>query len=164
MVLAEINSEMEELAQQLPGLDTSDPKDKIWPYLIAEHDVNLEALRTITPDEIRRFMKACSPADQAPAPRIPEPPIAIQESRVLVNGQFVPLNLTTERLFDALHFLRQLIASCGQWVTGPDISKACPERYDNRFRWDRVQQALPPAITQHIETDRRKGKRLKSLR
>jgi hypothetical protein len=90
-------------------------------------------------------------------------PIVIDGQRVQVNGQSISLDVTGERLQDSLHFLNQLVENLGNWVSGPDISKAAPERYDERFRWDRLQRSLPRAIRKHIETDRRKGKRLKPL-
>jgi hypothetical protein len=95
--------------------------------------------------------------------RPPVSPIVIDGQRVQVNGRFISLNVTEERLEDILHFLNQLIANLGNWVSGPDISKAAPNRYDERFRWDRLQRSLPPIIQKHIQTDRRKGKRLKPL-
>jgi hypothetical protein len=93
----------------------------------------------------------------------PQSPITIDQSCVFVKGQRVQLNVTPERLTDVLHFLNQLIRKLGLWVSGSEISKAEPTKYNDRYRWDRVQKSLPRIIREQIETDRRKGKRLKPL-
>jgi hypothetical protein len=140
----------------------ADIRDR-WLALAAEVRVALEPVKNLA----RGVGKSGGQApDDAGTGNILKPAalIAIDGDHVLVNGQIVPLNMTAERLKDVLHFLSQLIENCGQWVSGPDISKAAPDRYNDRYRWDRVQRSLPPVITDHIETDRRKGKRLKPLR
>jgi hypothetical protein len=89
-------------------------------------------------------------------------PIAIEGERVLVKGKVVRLDVTSEGMKDILHFLDQLIGMRGQWLSGPDISKANSQKYPDRYRWDRL--PLPRRIKRHIESKHKLGYRIKAAK
>jgi len=84
--------------------------------------------------------------------------LQVVANELLFDGQKVPLDLTPEGKADALAFLRQVVGQKGNWISGPDIGKA-----ENKegVRFDRVYKKLPDPIRELIESDRRKGYRLR---
>jgi hypothetical protein len=67
--------------------------------------------------------------------------------------------MTPERTEDALAFLGELLKDPGNWKSGrSDIAKAT---FREGTRFDLVFKALPPEIKSLIESDRRKGYRLR---
>jgi hypothetical protein len=58
-----------ELARQIPGPDTPDPKDKIWRYLIAEFGFSPEILWRMTPRDMQRYIDARQSGKEPPGRR-----------------------------------------------------------------------------------------------
>lgn len=84
--------------------------------------------------------------------------LQIKRKTVYLDGEPVPLGLTCEGAEEALDFLRELIKDPGDWKSGTDIGKATMRE---NVRFDRVLKRLPEVIKALIETDRRKGNRLR---
>jgi hypothetical protein len=69
---AVLESDLRELARQIPGPATGDPKAKIWRYLIAQYGFGPETLYRLTPAMMRLYVEArCSPTGQEPPGRLP---------------------------------------------------------------------------------------------
>jgi hypothetical protein len=47
-----------QLARLLPGEETDDPRDKLWPFLIAKYNLRPETLRGMTAREMSMYVKA----------------------------------------------------------------------------------------------------------
>jgi hypothetical protein len=77
---------------------------------------------------------------------------------VAVNGKPVPLNMTPERAADALAFLGELLKEPGNWMSSTDIGKATQKE---GIRFDRIFKALPGKIKSLLESNRRKGYRVR---
>jgi hypothetical protein len=83
--------------------------------------------------------------------------------RVLLDGNEVPLGLTAERRADALCYLGHLIRA-GDWISGSEVDAAETKRGGESLagtRWDRLRDVLPEDIQDLIETNRKKGTRLR---
>jgi hypothetical protein len=77
---------------------------------------------------------------------------------VYIRGRLVPLGLTPERTEDTLAFLGELLKEPGNWKSSPDIGKATQRE---GVRFDRIFKSLPSAIKSELESDRRKGYRVR---
>jgi hypothetical protein len=89
--------------------------------------------------------------------------LQIEDGKVLLDGKQVPLGLTTEASDAALCFLHHLIEAHGDWISGPEITKAEAMKPGQGLagqRWDRVKNKLPVPIRTLICSDRRKGYRI----
>ena len=84
--------------------------------------------------------------------------LRVTEQTVYVNGKPVPLDLSPEKKEDALAFLAELAKEPGNWMSSTDIGKATDHE---GVRFDRVYKALPPILKRLLESDRRKGYRMK---
>jgi hypothetical protein len=122
---------------RLEGLDF----DRVARHLRVERNLALQKLLELRP-----------PAD-APVPD-PALRLAVVGTAVLLDGHPVPLGLTAEASGDALTYLRAVIEAAPNWVSGPDIARG--------IRWDRVRKRLPARLRSLIETNRRKGYRLRN--
>ncbi len=174
---------LKELAATLPGETTADPKDKICRYLIERFALPPETLRSMTADEMKRYLEAEQVArgphkrrprepkskrtpsqfirqrkpKRRPADQIargPKSPIVIEGDEVYVCGIHVRLDFTETRP-EAIHFLKQLIAKCG--VSGTEITKSDANK---NGRWDRLKKRLPQATVKHVQAEAGKGYRL----
>jgi hypothetical protein len=85
---------------------------------------------------------------------------SVQIKLKAVNARCVltPLNLTPERTEVALAFLNELLKEPGNWKSNSDIGKATGQE---GVRFDRVRKVLPDAIKSEIESNRRKGYRVR---
>lgn len=103
-------------------------------------------------------------AEQAQAPVSTDPSqtkgirIRIVAKAVFVDGQAVPLNCTLESTDDALAFLGELLKEPGNWMSSRDIGKAAQKE---GVRFDRTYKRLPEPIKSLLESDRRKGYRVR---
>jgi hypothetical protein len=84
--------------------------------------------------------------------------LSIEGSTVLVNGRHISLNLTAERTEDALAFLGELLKEPGSWKSSPEIGKATSKE---GVRFDRVFKELPDTIKSQVQSNRRKGYRVR---
>jgi hypothetical protein len=115
---------------------------------------------------VRRMALALASTQPAP-PSLPQPaaaPLAIRGGQVLIEGSPVELDLTAEAREEALCFLGHVIAQGGGWISGPEIAEAERKQSGRDLRgtrWDRLVKKLPPEIRKHIESDRRKGYRVR---
>jgi hypothetical protein len=66
--LAEERRKLRELAREVPGPDTPDPRDKIWRWLIAEYGFDPPTLWRMTIRDMRRYVEARRPVTN----RLPE--------------------------------------------------------------------------------------------
>jgi hypothetical protein len=87
-----------------------------------------------------------------------EPRLRVEGQSVYLDNRPVPLDMTAEKKDDVLAFLGRLLSEPGNWMSGHDIGKATQRE---GVRFDRVRKALPPEIQSLIESDRRKGYRLR---
>src|SRR5262249_52892647 len=85
-------------------------------------------------------------------------PIRIEGNQVYVNGKLVPLDVTEEKRKEVLGFLRQLIEQRGGWISSTEIDKN--EKLMGT-RIDRIRKLLPPEINAFVESNRRKGYRIR---
>lgn len=105
------------------------------------------------------FVKVSASSRGAIARKVSQPTaLKIRGKLVFVRGMRTPLDLTPERTDEALAFLGRLCSEPGNWMSGPDIAKAT-NRESTRF--DLVYKALPAGIKSLIESNRRKGYRLR---
>jgi hypothetical protein len=84
--------------------------------------------------------------------------LAIEGDQVLLDGQPVPLEMTTDRQFYARLFLQQLLAAGGQWRSSTEMAGYAKDLEKQRL--DQLRKALPKRLQKLIESDRRKGYRL----
>jgi hypothetical protein len=98
-----------------------------------------------------------------PDQRQPVSRLQIDGDSVLLNGNSVSFDLTPEAREKALVFLRHLIGANGNWVSGGDIDRAeqAKPRGLPGTRWDRVRCTLPETLQTIIESNRRKGYRIR---
>jgi len=81
--------------------------------------------------------------------------LTVRSKTVFVDGKPVPLGLTSDKLDDALFFLRTLSNRPGIWLSSPEISGAYPNKA--AIRWDRVRNKLPAKIRSLIKSNTKKG-------
>lgn len=84
--------------------------------------------------------------------------LRIEGRNVYVDNQQVALDMTPERLDDALAFLGVLLSEPGNWFSSSDIGRQTKKE---GTRFDRVKKSLPLPIQNHIQTNRRKGYRIR---
>jgi hypothetical protein len=89
-----------------------------------------------------------------------QPQLRVQDRTVYLDGRAVPLDFTPERTDDALAFLGELLKQPGNWMSSADIGKAT---HREGLRFDRVFRDLPTAIKSQLESNRRKGYRVRPL-
>lgn len=89
--------------------------------------------------------------------------VRIAGRKILLDDEPVPLDLTADRREVLLCYLGHLVRMQGDWISGPEIDadERRKPRGLVRERWDRVRKNLPESLQQLIETNRRKGYRLK---
>jgi hypothetical protein len=109
--------------------------------------------------------------EQTPPARSPgapsnhaQPRLQIKDGAVWLDGERVHLDMTDEARGAALCLLGHLLAANGDWRSSTDLDDmeeagAC--RQHSGVRWDRVRKTLPPCLFDLIESNRRKGYRLK---
>jgi hypothetical protein len=110
----------------------------------------------------------CDPeALQRTAEGRPEPVkerLEIQGSTVKLDGQTVPLNLTSRSRAAVICLLTHLLAARGDWRSQSELYQmegAVPCRDHVGIRWYRIVALLPATLRALIETNRRKGNRLR---
>jgi hypothetical protein len=84
--------------------------------------------------------------------------LRVQGETVYLDNSPVPLDMTAEKKADAVAFLGELLKQPGNWLSGSDIGKATQRE---GVRFDRVYKALPEPIKSLIESNRRKGYRVR---
>jgi hypothetical protein len=99
-----------------------------------------------------------------------DPPLPVRRARlmiqggaVLLDGQSVPLDMTTEARGEALCLLTHLLAAQGDWRSSTelnDMESAGPCKEHVGARWDRTRKKLPRCLFSLIESNHRKGYRL----
>jgi hypothetical protein len=91
------------------------------------------------------------------------PRLQVSCNAVSLDGANVPLGMTQEARGAALCLLRHLLAAMGDWRSSRELNEM--ELTSNcshaEVRWDRVRKHLPAPLQLLIETDRRKGSRLR---
>jgi hypothetical protein len=118
-------------------------------------------------DSLRRWAKEVEDEDYTRAPILAAPPaggaapvgnLCIKGKTVYVRDNPVPLDFTPERTCYALAFLGELLKEPGNWKSSPDIGKATK---NEGVRFDRIYKNLPDPIKSEIDSDRRKGYRVR---
>jgi hypothetical protein len=90
--------------------------------------------------------------------------LAIDGDKVLLDGERVPLDLTSEAKLEVLCYLKHLLAAEGDWRTLKELdameaaSETCTLHVDTR--WDRTRKKLPSCLFELTQTNKRKGVRL----
>lgn len=89
--------------------------------------------------------------------------LRVEGKTVLLDGQPVALDMTSERREEALCYLQHLLEAAGDWRSDSEVDKAEGQTPGGQvgIRWDHVRKKLPPCLGGLIETNRRKGTRLK---
>ena len=90
----------------------------------------------------------------------PSTRLAVEKGELLLDGKPVLLDFTTEKKEDALAFFRQVIGQRGGWISSTEIGR---NEKKEGVRFDRVyrHEKLPAQVKELIESDRRKGYRLR---
>jgi hypothetical protein len=91
--------------------------------------------------------------------KLPRPALEIKDGMVYRNGNAVALGMTNYRAGLAVTFLRELLKEPGNWKSSRDIALATKTE---GTRYDRIYKDLPIAIKSYIESNRRKGYRVRS--
>jgi hypothetical protein len=135
-----------------------------WRYLqevlTARCGIRLSQIEEMTWTEIAGALEAAYRSGQrhAPAARL-----LIQDSRVLLDGRIVLLDMTEKMRGAALCLLTHLLAANGEWRSSTelnDMERNGPCKDHVEVRWDRVRRQLPACLQALIETCHRKGRRL----
>jgi hypothetical protein len=90
--------------------------------------------------------------------------LQIQGSTVKLDGRTVTLDLARESRDAAICLLTHLLAAQGDWRSGrelDDMEEAGPCGGHVGIRWYRIRALLPETLSALIETNRRKGNRLR---
>ncbi len=106
---------------------------------------------------IRLESQRASAAWGEPA-EVAEPALRMVGTTVYVREKPVSLNLTSERAEDARAFLGELLKDPGNWLSSTEIGKATQKE---GVRFDRIFRVLPNLIKSHLESNRRKGYRVR---
>jgi len=132
--------------------------DETMEWMISEYPGwTPETYRSQSDADIMKMME-CNVLRKARA-RPAAPPalrIRVAGSTVFLDDQLVPLDMTNEARDLIVEYLSRLIADPGCWVSSGDMGAG-----HRGQRWDRLFPKLPPVLRNLIETDRRKGRRLK---
>jgi hypothetical protein len=106
--------------------------------------------------------EAAKTAEQQSVPTIVPPAeigkLRIEGKVIYVRDRAVSLDFTPERTEDALAFLGVLLEDPGNWKSSSDIGRATKRE---GVRFDRIYKYLPNAIKSEIESNRRKGYRIR---
>jgi hypothetical protein len=96
----------------------------------------------------------------------PTPRLVIKGETVLLDGKPVILDMTLERRREAILYLKCLEEAKGNWLSDGEIERrqqgprGGPAGEFHGVRWDHVRSQLSKALSDLIETQRRKGSRL----
>ena len=96
--------------------------------------------------------------------KLPKLRIQIVEGKILLDGARVTLDQTDESIKLTLCFLEHVLDADGDWRSSGDINRIERRKPNQGFsgtRWDRVFKKLPSSISSLIESNRRKGYRLR---
>ena len=114
------------------------------------------------PDEAAEILDDIANALENVAPTKTSP-LVIDGNRILVNGTPIAIDMTPNRAADVRTFLAALIVARGNWISSSEINEVEEKKMHGRpgVRWDRILKALPAEITTYIESNRRKGYRIR---
>jgi hypothetical protein len=125
---------------------------------------DLRRLQTRVELEYAQVVNQAGSVPQTPAAaktpaKLPRPALQIKDGMVYRNGNAVPLGMTKHRAALAVTFLGELLKEPGNWKSSRDIALATKTE---GTRYDRIYKNLPIAIKSYIESNRRKGYRVRS--
>jgi hypothetical protein len=139
---------LRELAQQVPGPDLADPREKIWRYLIAEYGFDPRTLWGLSYWDMKRYIEARRPSQQNP---IKELLLFDRDTlTVTLDGRAYPgLDPTAFSILEAIWKKR------GKPVSSSDLLKEPGLKAKNLFR---ELKKLPEGLQAIIQGDTGSGR------